>query len=78
LAFTKNRLSSKDIRLFIGYSGWGEGQLNEEFIKNLAYHFQLRSPGICDDANQIWKDALKQLGGQYEQLVHYPIDPQLN
>jgi putative transcriptional regulator len=26
----------------------------------------------------IWKEALRLLGGDYEQLVNYPIDPQLN
>jgi putative transcriptional regulator len=29
-------------------------------------------------ADSAWKQALKQLGGQYEQLINYPIDPQLN
>ena len=28
--------------------------------------------------NNIWKDALNQMGGQYKQLINYPIDPQLN
>ena len=74
-----NELSAKDIRFFIGYSGWGEGQLLEEmkekswitsegtqeliFIKNIA---------------DTWKVALKNLGGEYTQMVNYPIDPQLN
>jgi putative transcriptional regulator len=26
----------------------------------------------------IWKDALKDLGGEYSQMTNYPIDPQLN
>jgi putative transcriptional regulator len=74
-----DRLSSRDIRLFIGYSGWGEGQLNEEFSqKTWLTTFCSDHLVFGDDANQIWKDALKQLGGKYEQLVHYPIDPQLN
>jgi putative transcriptional regulator len=27
---------------------------------------------------EIWKDALKQLGGDYEIMINFPIDPQLN
>ena len=26
----------------------------------------------------IWKESLRHLGGKYEELVNYPIDPQLN
>jgi putative transcriptional regulator len=28
--------------------------------------------------DQIWKNSLKTLGGEYEMLINYPIDPQLN
>lgn len=76
---TNQALSSKDIRFYIGYSGWGEGQLAEELkgkswitregLKKLVFHF---NPDL------IWKDALKDLGGEYTQMINYPIDPQLN
>lgn len=76
----KNKsIDTSKIRFYLGYSGWGDGQLDEEMKekswltvtgnKTLVFH---------TDANAIWKDALKQMGGQYEQLVNYPIDPQLN
>ena len=67
------------IRFYIGYSGWGEGQLSEEMkektwltvnaTRKLVFH---------KDHNEIWKDALKHLGGDYEMMVNFPIDPQLN
>lgn len=67
------------IRFFIGYSGWGEGQLGEEMkektwltvnaTRKLVFHAK---------HEEIWKDALKHLGGDYEMMVNYPIDPQLN
>jgi putative transcriptional regulator len=28
--------------------------------------------------DEIWKDALRQKGGDYEMMVNFPIDPQLN
>jgi putative transcriptional regulator len=28
--------------------------------------------------DEIWKEALKHLGGDYEMMVNFPIDPQLN
>lgn len=67
------------VKFFIGYSGWGEGQLNEEMkektwltveaARNLVFH---REPA------QVWKDSLKHLGGEYSMLANFPIDPQLN
>ena len=67
------------IRFYIGYSGWGEAQLEDEIkektwlttqgTKQLVFH---------KNVSLIWQDALKQLGGKYEQLIHYPLDPQFN
>lgn len=67
------------IRFFIGYSGWSEGQLEEEMkektwltvkaSRNLVFH---------KNYEDIWKDSLRHLGGDYEIMVNFPIDPQLN
>ena len=67
------------IRFFIGYSGWSEGQLNTEMqektwltvkaTRKLIFHKQYE---------ETWKDSLKELGGDYEMMVNFPIDPQLN
>ena len=29
-------------------------------------------------AEEIWKNALKEMDGEYKQMIHYPLDPQLN
>ena len=67
------------IRFYIGYSGWGNGQLNEELCEKLWLTVQAQ-PALVFHANaeEIWKDALKHLGGDYEMMIHFPIDPQLN
>ena len=75
----KNTIDQNKIRFFVGYSGWGGGQLNEELtgkswltvkaIRKLVFHKKYE---------EIWKDALKQLGGDYEMMINFPIDPQLN
>lgn len=72
-------LTETDIRFFIGYSGWGEGQLEEE-MKQKSWITSKATPHLIfpDNADNIWKDALKQLGGEYELMPNYPIDPQLN
>lgn len=75
----KNAIDENKVRFFIGYSGWGGGQLDEELtgkswltvkgLKKLVFHKK---------HEEIWKDALKQLGGDYEMMINFPIDPQLN
>jgi putative transcriptional regulator len=74
-----DRLRETDIRFFIGYSGWGEGQLEEE-MKLKSWITSKATPPLIfpTNANNIWKDALKELGGEYELMTNYPIDPQLN
>ena len=74
-----NQIDFSKIRFFIGYSGWGKGQLNDEIKEktwltvpstlNLIFH---------EKSEDVWKDSLKHLGGEYEIMVNFPIDPQLN
>ncbi len=69
-----------DIRFFAGYSGWSKGQLLNEINKQKSW---LISPGTQDlvfhkDHQKIWAGAIRQLGAEYEPVIHYPIDPQLN
>ena len=72
-------ITNKDIRFFIGYSGWGEGQLEAEMKQKSWITTDATSDLIfVNNANNTWKDALKQLGGEYVQMINYPMDPQLN
>ena len=73
------KIQPNKIRFFIGYSGWSNGQLVSELnekswltvkaIRKLVFHKKV---------DEIWKDALKHLGGDFEMLINFPIDPQLN
>ncbi len=75
----EDRLNNSDIRFFIGYSGWGEGQLEEEMKqKSWITGDGTRKIIFPVNVDNTWKDALKQLGGEYVQMINYPIDPQLN
>ncbi len=73
------KLSAKDIRFFIGYSGWSEGQLVAEMKeKSWITSDGTRELIFIKNIKDTWKVALKNLGGEYVQMVNYPIDPQLN
>lgn len=67
------------IRFYLGYSGWSEGQLEEEMTEKTWLTVNASSKMVFHrDHNEIWKDSLKLLGGDYEMMINFPIDPQLN
>lgn len=69
----------KKIRFFLGYSGWSEGQLNDEMNEKTWLTVKANSRLVFhSEYTEIWKEALKHLGGDYEMMVNFPIDPQLN
>ena len=75
----EGEIETAGIRFFIGYSGWSEGQLQDELKEKSWITSKGKSKLIFhNDMNAIWKDALLDLGGEYEQLTNYPNDPQLN
>jgi putative transcriptional regulator len=76
---TSGLLDENKIRFFIGYSGWSEGQLNTELEeKSWLTVKATRKLIFSTDHREVWKDALKHLGGKYEMMINFPIDPQLN
>lgn len=73
------KVSQDKIRFFIGYSGWSDGQLNNELKeKSWLTVSGTRKLVFHKNTSEIWKDALKHMGGEFEALINYPIDPQLN
>ena len=67
------------IRFYIGYSGWGTGQLEAEMEEKTWLTVEATRPLVFHSrAEEIWKDSLKHMGGEYEMMINFPIDPQLN
>jgi len=69
----------KKIRFYIGYSGWSDGQLSDE-IKEKSWITAEASRKLIFQTSpeDVWKESLKHLGGDYEMMIHFPTDPQLN
>jgi putative transcriptional regulator len=75
----KGTIEHDKIRFYIGYSGWSEGQLEEEMKEKTWLTVQAnRALIFLADYAEVWKLSIKELGGEYEAIVNYPIDPQLN
>lgn len=67
------------IKFFIGYSGWGDNQLVAELEEKSWLTVSANLKLVFNTGyNEIWKGSLQELGGEYEMMINYPIDPQLN
>ena len=67
------------IKFFIGYSGWGDGQLDTELKEKSWLTVEATRKLVFETLHdQVWKGSLQHLGGEYEMMINFPIDPQLN
>lgn len=73
------QIDEKEIRFFVGYSGWSEGQLDEE-LKEKSWIVADPDDDLIfsTEVDLIWKESLKKLGGEYAFMGNYPSHPQLN
>jgi len=74
------QIKAEDFRFFVGYSGWGAGQLMDELEANswIVAHNATRDLVFDTDNETLWKTALNRLGGRYSIYSNYPTDPRLN
>lgn len=73
----KDKISIKDMRFFIGYTGWGAGQLQEELDEN-TWIVATPPPSfsVMDTSDEkLWKSILNELGGKYRLMAEYPLNP---
>ena len=67
------------IRAFIGYAGWGAGQLEAEMKQNA---WVIRKPDRAtmklDRLSRLWFDIMNGLGPWFKLLAAAPDDPSLN
>jgi putative transcriptional regulator len=75
----ENSYQPIDLRLFVGYSGWAQGQLEKE-VGEGAWLVTDATPDLLfeTDPDNIWRRALELMGDKYAHLANLPINPQLN
>lgn len=72
-------LSESEIRFYLGYSGWGRGQLEAELAEKSWRVLPLEDIDIFTaDPEKLWKEILSNLGGDYQLWANAPSDPLLN
>ncbi len=80
LAADTHQMHHEDIRFFLGYSGWGSGQLETELEEDswIVCDFITSDLLFDTDPKLMWKKALDGMGGRYSMYSNYPLDPRLN
>jgi putative transcriptional regulator len=72
-------LAIKRLRLFAGYSGWGEGQLENELEEGSWIVVDAEAEdAFADDPDQLWRAVLHRKGTAFTLMENMPFDPGLN
>jgi putative transcriptional regulator len=71
--------ATRRARVFAGYAGWGEGQLEAE-LEESAWILEPAQPDdvFSGEPGGLWSDVLERKGGEYRILSLMPEDPSLN
>ena len=74
------QMPHKDIKFFLGYSGWTAGQLEEELEQDSWIVSDHVSEELIFDTapESMWKKTLTIMGGRFSVYSNYPKDPRLN
>jgi putative transcriptional regulator len=74
------QVAASDIKFFLGYSGWGVGQIEEELKEDSWIVSDKVNEELLFDikAEAMWQYALKSMGGRFSVYSNYPQDPRLN
>jgi putative transcriptional regulator len=66
-------------RVFAGYAGWGEGQLDAELDQG-DWIVQAAKPEdvFSETPESLWSEVLTRKGGSYALVARMPVDPSVN
>ena len=69
----------QDVRFYVGYSGWGEGQLDEE-IERGGWLLMTASNELIFNhpPEDLWRVTMRNMGGEYALVSTYPDDSSCN
>jgi len=69
----------RTVRGFVGYSGWSEGQLENELEQNSWITCPPQQKIITEgESPELWRLILDDLGPYYKLLARMPADPSMN
>ncbi|WP_316834808.1 YqgE/AlgH family protein [Pedobacter nutrimenti] len=80
ILMNNNSINQDEIKFFIGYSGWGAEQLKNELEENTWIVSDQYHPDVVFSANEeeVWREAIINLGPKYAHVSNFPQNPNLN
>lgn len=76
---SKGKVSTSQIRFYVGYSGWESGQLEKELEINSWIVAKCSAADIFETKEEeLWKNVLRRMGKDYAVVADLPEDPSLN
>ncbi len=74
------KISCDKIKFFLGYSGWGSQQLDEEIIQHswVIIKNEKENELLKDNHAALWRDKIMEIGGTYAIWSNAPENPQYN
>jgi len=67
------------VRVFAGFAGWGEGQLESEIADgDWIAQAALPEDVFAELPEQLWSSVLTRMGGSYALIARMPTDPSVN
>jgi len=75
-----NKINEKDIRFFLGYSGWDKDQLENELSSSswIVLQNSYKQSIIEKPYESFWKEKMIELGGDYSIWSNAPENPSYN
>lgn len=75
-----NAIDEHEVKFFMGYSGWDNGQLDRELQQNAWMVSEVSDLDLIfgNDDEKLWRDVIVNLGPKYAHVSNFPIDPSLN
>ncbi|MDA3879716.1 MAG: YqgE/AlgH family protein [Prolixibacteraceae bacterium] len=68
----------KNVRFFLGYSGWDKGQLTDELTDDSWLVSDISPTMVLDTSPQLWKRMVRKQGGRYILWENFPENPGMN
>ncbi len=75
-----HQVDASQVKFFVGYAGWGSGQLDEE-LRSKSWVVGNEVPKfIFDDTacNEAWKLKMDKMGDKYSVWANFPQNPSMN
>lgn len=80
ILINQQAIEPDEVKLFLGYSGWGAKQLQSEIDQNSwAVHNSFNIDlAFITDGEDLWKEALISMGPKYAHVANFPKRPDFN